>query len=523
MTRNDAVRFVERARGRVCIRYIVRPNGEMLTRKVPERLYRIGRRASRIATGAFSATLTLANAAAQTRPPNSLVLPTDTVECAATRTVNEPASDELPPGMSGTIKTSEGVAIADVTIVLVDRDTGVERYTTSSKDGEYSFLNAPPADYLLWARKRRFETERSMATVQTDAAGIREDFTLTEKNRHVMIMGGAMMAVADSPEDPLVQAVTNDDINVARTLAFATPDINEIRPRDGEPLLNHAVERGNREMAQVMMGAGANVNRRSTFGRTAIMALSEKTPVELVRDLIEAGAKMNARDYGGQSLLMIAARSGTPAVLREVVKAGARVDARDSSGETALFAAVRANNLEVIDILIGAGADVNAKDEDGQTALMATLFALDLKTFTALVEKGAAVDLSDDEGRTLLMLAVANEEPGIVELLLQMTSTLNATDSNGSTALMVAVESGPVKSAQLLIRAGALLETRDVEGRTALLRAASHGSVEMVEVLVAAGADFTVSDKEGKTALALAREAEQEDIVGFLKERGAPE
>jgi ankyrin repeat protein len=521
MTRSDALRFVERARGRVCMRYIVRPDGGMLTRKMPEKFYRIGRRASRVAAGAFSATLTLANAAAQTRSTNTIVRPTDTIECAANKTGTQPASEELPPSVSGIIKTSEGVAIADVTVVLVDRDTGEERYTTSSNNGEYLFSYAPPADYLLFARKRGFETERATATVPLDAA-VREDFTLTEKARRFLTMGGAMAMVEYVPEDPLVKAVADDDLAAVKTLAFAISDINAIKPHSGEPLLNQAVERGNREMAQVLMRAGADVNLRSSFGRTAIMSLSERTPVELVRELVEAGAKINARDDDGQSLLMISASSGTPAVLKEVLKAGARVDATDSNGETALFAAARANNTEAIDLLVGAGVDVNAKDEDGKTALMATLYSVDLKTFKALVERGADVNLTDYEGGTSVMLAATNEESAILELLLQMTSSVDATDGYGSTALMLVGEGGPVKNAVLLIRAGALLETKDTQGQTALMRAASTGSVEMVEVLVAAGADLTASDKEGKTALALARDADNEDIVSFLKDRGAP-
>src|ERR1051326_4852372 len=53
MTRQDAIHFVSESRGRICIRYIERPNGGVLTQKLPEKLYRIDRRASRLAAGAF--------------------------------------------------------------------------------------------------------------------------------------------------------------------------------------------------------------------------------------------------------------------------------------------------------------------------------------------------------------------------------------------------------------------------------------------------------------------------------------
>src|SRR5438876_6649634 len=59
MTRHEATRFVARSQGRICVRFIQRTDGGVLNRRMPEKLYRIGRRASKLAAGAFSATLSL--------------------------------------------------------------------------------------------------------------------------------------------------------------------------------------------------------------------------------------------------------------------------------------------------------------------------------------------------------------------------------------------------------------------------------------------------------------------------------
>src|ERR1043165_5223563 len=78
MTRREAMRLVAGSRGRLCIRYVQLGDGEILTRDLPKQLYRIGRRASRIAAGAFSATLSLTSAAAQTQSTaRSIDLPKD--------------------------------------------------------------------------------------------------------------------------------------------------------------------------------------------------------------------------------------------------------------------------------------------------------------------------------------------------------------------------------------------------------------------------------------------------------------
>src|SRR6185436_16439636 len=114
---------------RVCIRYVVRPDGGMLTRKMPEQLYRITRRASRIAASAFSATLAISTAAAQPRPANSIAQSPATAEQVTDTPEIKPAVDEFSTSVSGTIKNSDGLPMGDVTVFLVDRDTGEERST----------------------------------------------------------------------------------------------------------------------------------------------------------------------------------------------------------------------------------------------------------------------------------------------------------------------------------------------------------------------------------------------------------
>lgn len=514
MTRSDALRFVERSRGRVCVRYIVRPDGVMVTRKMPEKLYRIGRRASRLAAGAFSATLAVATAGAQTRTARPEQSPS-TIEHIATPTI-EPTFDEISPSVSGTITNPDGRPLGDVLVVLVDRDTGEERNTTTSSNGEFVFQYVPSADYLIWARKRGFDSELDKAAVEH--GGVRKDMILTEKVRNYGFNGGAL-ALPELPQmHPLAKAVADDDLAAVRALAFATSDINAITS-NGVPLLNQAVERGNREMAQVLMRAGADVNLRSDSGRTAIMSLSGKTSVEIVQDLIDGGARINARDDGGDSVLMIAAASATHEVLKQLLKAGARADATNSFGQTVLFDAVRSNSNEAIDLLVAAGVDINTKDDEGQTALMTALFGIEFEVFKLLVAKGAEVNLTDDLGQTPLILAAGNEDERIVESLLLMGANIDVKDSDGTTALMLAAETERTKNLTLLIRAGASLEMKDEEGRTALLRAAFNGSAEVIEVLLAAGADVTARDKEGKNVLKLAREAENEEVVSFLKNR----
>src|SRR5256885_4569192 len=66
MTRQEAMRLVARSEGRLCVRFVKRDDGGVLSKRTLPKLHHIARRVSRMAAGAFTATLSLSSAAAQT-------------------------------------------------------------------------------------------------------------------------------------------------------------------------------------------------------------------------------------------------------------------------------------------------------------------------------------------------------------------------------------------------------------------------------------------------------------------------
>jgi ankyrin repeat protein len=518
MTRQQAMRLVASSQGRLCVRFIQRPDGGILTRTVPEKFYRISPRASRIAAGAFTATLSLSSAVAQAKPASSGGPAGARVELVRTNYDREIITDEFSARVLGTVTSSEGALIPDATVVLVDRETGEERSTTSTNNGEYFFESLPAGDYLLWVRKRNFTTSRENVPAPPNTV-VRVDVTL--QDRMLEMMGGAMASVIVT-EDPLRKAVSDSDLEKVRALAYTNDSLNEVDAARNSTLLAEAVERGNRNVVAALLDAGARVDVRNRWGRTALMFLSETSTPELVRDLIAAGAKLNSRDDSGDSPLMNAAGSGTSAVLAELIRAGARIDATNSAGETALFGAARSNSAEAVELLIDAGVNVNARNDEGQTALMTIAAVGSFEKIKTLIRRGAEISLINDDGRTALMLAAFNEDPRVSELLLN-GSPIEARDNDGNTALLLAAERGSDKTVLLLIYAGAQIDARDKEGRTALLRAAISGQADNVKALLNAGADLTAKDNDGKSALTLALEADNKGVVSLLASRGAPE
>jgi hypothetical protein len=203
--------------------------------------------------------------------------------------------------------------------------------------------------------------------------------------------GGVVMVM---PSEPLVQAAMDNDLEtVKRLLLFEGADVNVVDENFGTNALSHAFANGNREMMRELLWRGARVNARLSYKQTALMRLSEGTPVEAVRDLLDAGAKVNLRDEDANTALMFAAERGRADVVELLLRAGARVNAQNKEGQTALMNAAVAGNTEAVRLLLQAGADHSRRDAEGHSALW------------------HARDNESDEAAALLLAYGAYEDP----------------------------------------------------------------------------------------------------------------
>jgi ankyrin repeat protein len=462
MTRQQAMRLVARSHGRLCVRFIQRPDGAILTRTVPEKLHRISRRASRIAAGAFTATLSLSSAAAQTGAGANVG--SLQAQEAITRMIPRP---ETGASLSGIISDPNGAVISGATLTLTNPQTGLAFVFNTTDDGAYKFSLLKEGHYSLAVEAAGFiRTEMPELELQRDVnrtlnfsmeipqviaeVQVNAPTTVTEVS-----MGGAIAFV--EPEEPLVKAAFKEDLEAVKQLVFSSLDINVRDEHTKMTALDYTAENGNLEIVRTLILAGARANLANESGRTPLMYLRDNASADLVRELLSAGAKVNARDESGSTALMNAAAYSNAAVVKE------------------------------------------------------------------LIENGAKVDLKDNDGKTALMFAAGNSDLTITKLLIDSGSAVNAKDHNGKTALMTAAEEGDAQTLKLLISFNAGINETDDDGWTALMFAASGRDAESVEALLNAGADVTFKDKEGKTALALARRNQQEEMVKLLESRGAPE
>ena len=200
-----------------------------------------------------------------------------------------------------------------------------------------------------------------------------------------------------------------------------------------------------------------NINAEDNNGNTALYRACNNGHKEIAELLIKAGADVNAKGYDGYTALYRAYTNGNTKIAELLIKAGADVNAKDKSGNTVLYNTCTSikNNTELAELLIKAGADVNPKGTDGCTALYRACTNGNTKIAELLIKAGADVNAKDKFGNTVLHNACIRDNTKLAELLIKAGADVNAKDKFGNTVLHNACIRDNTKLAELLIRNGA--------------------------------------------------------------------
>lgn len=385
-------RLITKSKGRLCVRYQRRPDSSPILKTQPAKLHTIGRRASRIAAGAFSATLSLSSAVSQSATNN-----VGHERVLAYRQVG-PGLEPITFGsaIKGKVTDTNGAVIQGAGVTLSTTDIAYFSGTTTDAVGEYSFVGLQPGSYQLTIEATGFAknevgavtlttNETQTITSSLEVAVVQAEVTVLAEE--VVVVGGAVMVL---PAQPLIAAAQSDDLENVQ--ALLTRDNVNLRDENiGSTALEHAVGHGNREMVQLLLSAGADVNSRNHSKETVLMMLGDESTAEIVWDLIHAGAKVDLKDEDGDTVLIEAAMEKNLPVLVALIHAGARVDARNKQGQTALMLAASNNQIANIRALVRAGADMNARDNDGKTTLDYAIEEGNEKIINMLQSYGAIV------------------------------------------------------------------------------------------------------------------------------------
>ena len=175
--------------------------------------------------------------------------------------------------------------------------------------------------------------------------------------------------------------------------------------------LHAAAYEGNLEALQTLIAAGADLETRDSWGRTALHLAAYRSEVAAVAALAEAGADMNALDRQAYDIVTIAAVADDPEMVRLALSFGADpANITSPYDGTALIAAAHLGHHEVVEILVSAGAPIDHVNNLDWTALIEAVVLGDggpdhQRTVEVLLAGGADPAIGDGQGVTPLQHA----------------------------------------------------------------------------------------------------------------------
>jgi ankyrin repeat protein len=243
----------------------------------------------------------------------------------------------------------------------------------------------------------------------------------------------------------ILEAVLLNDVDLARHRLDegADPDTGEHRYY-GTILMN-AAELGYREMVNLLVDRGANMEATDDLGQTALIVAAGAGRLEIVTMLIDRGANINAVDWCGGSALARAAIKNRLDVVASLVSRGAKRD---------IFDAVALSDEALVEAKLREGSDPNKDSLEFGRAAMLAVHRGNVAIVRLLLNHGA-VDCEDLDDHSLLAEAARHGHVDVVRLLIERGADLHAIGTDGRTPLAWAIEMGQTAAVDCLRQAGA--------------------------------------------------------------------
>ena len=153
------------------------------------------------------------------------------------------------------------------------------------------------------------------------------------------------------------------DASAVLSLLEEGRDINGKINADGDTYLIMAADKGNEQLVKTLLEKGADINRVSDKGHTALTAATTNGHIGLTRLFFEKGATLPDR-VGKDTPLIKAAYGANAEMIEFLIAKGADVKAVGENGKTALHAAAIFGNAPAVRALLAHGADPTVEDND---------------------------------------------------------------------------------------------------------------------------------------------------------------
>lgn len=323
---------------------------------------------------------------------------------------------------------------------------------------------------------------------------------------------------------------------------FLITNVYDIENEKSELLVDASVN-GCLKTALTLIKCGADVNYKISFDTrlfrglvnrhiTALLKALENRHKEIAELLISLGANVNDMNRDGNTPLFYATGTDFLDIAKMLIDKGADINA------SIINEAIKNHNLELIRILIERGADINSYWIERNPPLCAAAEFGSLEIVEYLINKGANVNIESGNGGFPLHIALKNGNVDIAKTLIRAGADVNQTkNGDDHSPLMIASNKGFKEIVELLIEKGANVTYRHKRGvcgelrdnkmstiyweETALTEAVLGGNIEIVKLLIEKGSVLNILTSWERTPLKCARDMGYKEIAKLLISKGA--
>jgi len=221
--------------------------------------------------------------------------------------------------------------------------------------------------------------------------------------------GADLDLTTDDEHTPLHYAASEGHVEVVELLIDKGADMS-LHGKNGVSLLHLALHQGHSEIVKLFIAKGADaVSKCGSCGLSPLATAAANCGREVVNLLIGKGADVNEKGEEGLSALHTAAENGNNDVAELLIEKGAKVNATFKYKWTPLHIAADNGHQEIVELLLSNGALVNAKDRVGQTPLHKAADG-EKELYDLLIANGANTKIFDVLGSTPEELRWKHEE-----------------------------------------------------------------------------------------------------------------
>jgi ankyrin repeat protein len=159
------------------------------------------------------------------------------------------------------------------------------------------------------------------------------------------------------------KAIDNNDLNELKRLLSIDKTIIDKKYKGDTAIMKASRRCNGSNIVAFLLENGANINDkevRDTIDQTPLIVAADGGCKDIVEMLLEAGANIEHRNDQGETALIAAAQNGHKEIVQMLLDAGANVNQENADGETALDLTIKLRHKkDLVDLLLEHGDEAS--------------------------------------------------------------------------------------------------------------------------------------------------------------------